>query len=62
MTEGEVSHSWASFIRALVATMRLQVKKLITFLKAPAHLTVTLDIKFLYIVGGGEIGISIGYA
>lgn len=62
MIEGAGSHSWASFIRTLVATMRLQFKKLITFLKTPAHLTVTLEIKFPYIVGKGEIGISIGYA
>lgn len=61
MIKGAVSHSWASFIRALVATMRLQFKELITFLKVPAHLTVTLEIKFPCIVGG-EIGISIGYA
>lgn len=27
MNEGAVSHSWASFIRALVATMKLQFKR-----------------------------------
>lgn len=28
----------------------------------PAHLTVTLEVKCPHIVGGGEIGINIGYA
>lgn len=58
MTEGTVSHCTTSFMRALVPTMRLQFKNLITFLKVPTPTTVTLEIKFPCVVGGGEIGIN----